>query len=91
MQKSEMKEKVHLLYVYGFTIHFICLPNSESGEVQTPGCAREAVGAPPLEVFKATLEGPWAACAGGGQPCPLKGGRGWNWVGFRSLLTQAFL
>lgn len=76
MQKSEMKVKVHFLYVYGFTIHFICLPNSESGEVQTPGCAREAVGAPPLEVFKATLEGALGSLRWWEAALPTEGGEG---------------
>jgi len=34
---------------------------------------REAVGAPYLVALKARLDGPWAAWAGGGQPCPWQG------------------
>ena len=37
---------------------------------------REAVDAPSLEVFKARLDGVWAAWSSGGCPCPWWGG--WN-------------
>ena len=33
-----------------------------------------AVGTPPLEVFKAGLDGAWADWSGGWQPCPRQGG-----------------
>ena len=50
---------------------------------------REAVDAPSLKAFKARLDGPWAAWAGGWQPCP------WQRIetirALRSLPTQTML
>ena len=48
----------------------------------------EVVDAPSLEVLKSRLDGPWAAWAGGGQPCPWQGSRTWS---LRSLPTQVML
>ena len=40
----------------------------------------ENCGASSLEVLKASLDGPWAAWAGGDQPVH---GRGWKWMGLK--------
>ena len=45
--------------------------------------AQRSCGAPSLEALKARLEGPWAAWAGGRQPCPRQGvGLGGLWDPF---------
>ena len=50
---------------------------------------KEAVDAPALKVFKARLEGRWAAWAGGWQPCTQQRfGTGWA---LKSLPTQTIL